>query len=84
MDRTVGMRVAAVVVGLGWAFGAPAQITSTQVVPPSAKVVTPGGVDMRTGDFAIETPDLSIGSGDGGGISFLRVPQRFKPFTSNW
>lgn len=61
-----------------------AQIVSTQPVTPDTKVRSPGGVDMRTGEYAYEATDVSIGQADEGGFAFVRIPEKYKSFTSNW
>lgn len=70
-----------------FAFGsglAAAQIVTQTPVIPESKLLSPGGVDMRTGEYVAEAADITIGPGNAGGFDFVRVPQKFKPFTSNW
>ncbi len=75
--------------------GALAQSTggarSTIVTPPAEKMaISPGGVDMRTGQYAFSQTDVSIG--DSNGLSFTRtqmvpVPWHANPFNflaHNW
>lgn len=60
------------------------QIVSTVPVPPDTKVQSPGNVDMRSGEYAYEAVDLSIGSDGNGGITLTRTPKKFDLFTTNW
>lgn len=61
-----------------------AQIVTQTPVIPESKVVSPGDVDLRTGEYVNEAADLSIGPSGAGGFDFVRVPRKFKNFTSNW
>lgn len=54
------------------------------VLQPETAVVSPGGVDAVQGTYRDQSTDLSIGSEANGGITFTRVNQIHKPFTSNW
>lgn len=64
--------------------GASAQIVTTTPAIPDAQVISPGGVDMRSGEYVDAPEDLSIGPADGGGFTFARASRRFKIFSSNW
>ena len=74
----------------GWAQG-PTQLLSA---PPAEKyAVSPGGVDMRTGTYASQSDDLSIGSAAGDSVlkltrilGYLVVGHNnpFGNFSSNW
>lgn len=68
----------------GCAEAVRAQIVTTTPSIPEAKAISPGGVDLRTGEYVSESGDLSIGADEAGGLQFVRVPRRFKVFTSNW
>ena len=69
----------------------PAQVLSA---PPAEKyAVSPGGVDMRTGTYASQSDDLSIGSGAGdSSLTLTRIlghlvvghDNPFGNFSSNW
>jgi RHS repeat-associated protein len=72
-------------VAVGLACGvANAQIVTQVPVIPESKLLSPGDVDMRTGEYVAEQADLSIGPSGAGGFDFVRVPRKFKSFTSNW
>ena len=59
--------------------------TEPAVLQPETAVVSPGGVDMNTGQYRDEGVDLSMGSDANGGITFKRVEAGGnKSFTSNW
>ena len=58
--------------------------TQPQILPPETAVASPGGVDMVKGQYRDESTDLSIGSDGNGGLTFTRVNEKNKPFTSNW
>lgn len=78
-DLRYAMLVSAAFVG----SVAVAQIQTSTPSPPDTKIVSPGGVDLRSGEYVSESADVSIGPSDGG-LTFVRVPQKFKVFTSNW
>jgi RHS repeat-associated protein len=61
-----------------------AQIIAAGPTLPDSKVVSPGGVDMRSGVFAASTPTLSIGPGEKGGFVFFRMADKITSYTSNW
>ena len=69
---------------LAFVPAAQAQIVSTGAVPPDTKVLSPGGVDLRSGHFSPEITDLTIGAVDNGGFRHVRVPGAFQGFSSNW
>jgi len=54
------------------------------VLQPETAVVSPGGVDAVQGTYRDQSTDLSLGSEANGGITFTRVNQIHKPFTTNW
>lgn len=58
--------------------------TQPALLPPETAVVSPGGVDMVSGRYRNEATDLGMGSDANGGITFSRVDNKNKPFTSNW
>jgi YD repeat-containing protein len=80
----------------GWSTSASAQFgdPSTDSSPPAEKfVVSAGGVDMRTGRYAYDMVDLSIGeSNESGGLAFKRSlstyvvghSDPFGNFSHNW
>jgi YD repeat-containing protein len=76
---------------LGLAFAAPAAADPAQIsVPADHFVITPGGVDMRSGRYGYSDTDLSIG-GDGG-LALTRImpdyaadhANPFGNFSHNW
>jgi len=77
---------------IGLALAAPACADPAQIsVPADHFVITPGGVDMRTGRYAYSDTDLSIG-GESGGLSLTRTmpdyaaehANPFGNFSDNW
>jgi len=74
----------AMAAALGLAAPALAQPSAPVVIPPETAVLSPGGVDMVSGQYRDETGDLAIGPEGAGGISFVRVYERTGPFRSNW
>lgn len=72
-NASVGMSLGLVLVSGAWAqFGE--SISATIAPPPEKYAISPGGVDMRTGRFAQDETDLSIGSTSGpGGLTLTRT-----------
>jgi hypothetical protein len=77
---------------IGLALAAPACADPAQIsVPADHFVMTPGGVDMRTGRYGYSDTDLSIG-GENGGLSLTRTmpdyaadhANPFGNFSDNW
>src|SRR4051812_30854606 len=75
---------------IGLTLAAPACADPAQIsVPADHFVMTPGGVDMRTGRYGYSDTDLSIG---GGGLSLTRImpdyaadhANPFGNFSDNW
>lgn len=68
-----------------------AQSRGTNAPPQEALAVTPGGVDMRSGRYAYDQRDLTIG-GEGGALSLVRTLTQtvaghsnpFGNFSHNW
>src|SRR5689334_1392678 len=77
-------RYSAVLFTLVFVSAASSQIVTTTPVTPELRAMSPGSVDMRTGEYTPELTDLTIGANEYGGLSFIRVPEKFKAFTSNW
>jgi YD repeat-containing protein len=77
---------------LGLAAAAPASAQSKMVTSPAEKfVMTPGGVDMRTGRYIYNETDLTIGGGDKPLALTRTTPvyagahaNPFGNFSSNW
>jgi RHS repeat-associated protein len=82
MPVSIYVRFAIVATAAGWSAQSNAQIVAP--VTPSIKVMSPGGVDMRTGHYTPRFTDISIGPPADGGITFVRVPEKFQGFTHNW
>lgn len=83
------------VAGGSLASGASAQSESAGIIspPPERLLVTPGGVDMRTGEYNYEQTDVSIGEdSEAGGIELTRTMKGdvlghinpFGNFSHNW
>lgn len=85
------------VVAAAWSRPAHAQLggggSGTNNAPPPEKMaVSPGGVDMRTGHYAYDATDLTIGAGNPGDLSLKRINSlgipghvdAFANFASNW
>jgi YD repeat-containing protein len=71
--RAAALLAATFLAGAAAAQGSGQPPISTLVTPPAENwAVTPGGVDMRTGQYAYSHTDLSIG-GDGG-LELVRQP----------
>src|SRR5882724_6566284 len=84
MTLAVAWRAIFLVPALACGVSVHAQIVTTTPAIPDTKIVSPGGVDMRSGDYVDESTDLSIGPA-AGGLTFVRVPKKFGVgFTSNW
>ena len=82
--RRTGALALAMAAALGLAGPGLAQPSAPVVIPPETAVLSPGGVDMVSGQYRDETADLAIGPEGAGGISFVRVNGRSGPFGSNW
>jgi hypothetical protein len=77
------------------AFAVPAAAQTTAIIGPVSIdrfTVSPGGVDLRSGNFTYSSTDLSIGEGTpAGGLSLVRTgdngklhTERFGQFSHNW
>jgi hypothetical protein len=79
-------------IGLSGFAAAPAAAQKMVSTPAEKYAVNPGGVDMRTGAYAYQHTDLSIGGeGESGGLALTRIRmapwhayQPFGNFTHNW
>ena len=75
------------------ALAQPGSSVSASIAPPAEQLaVTPGGVDMRTGQYAYSETDLEIGAGGDGGLALTRTMSpalwghinAFSSFSHNW
>lgn len=72
---------------------APALAAGPDPLPPDSMVMTPGGVDLRSGIYKVNKTLLSIGADQVGGIEFRRInrsyerhdpPGQMAQFNHNW
>jgi hypothetical protein len=78
-NRNYGRRLGAALLASAAAFalGTAALAVSPGPLPPDTMVLSPGGVDLRSGVYKVNKTLLSIGADQAGGIDFRRITRTY-------